>query len=387
MISLNTNFTSIKGIHYKTEQPIEVFIKDSHIKDICILNNVESQTLPFIAPGLVDLQINGFKGMDFNASPLSYQVVLDMTYALLKEGITSYCPTIITNKDETIKSHIKSIVEACNRDNVVEKTIVGIHLEGPFISPKDGPRGAHNPKFIQGTDWSLFESWQEAAQGKIKIITLSPEWKGSTYFIEKCVKSGVKVSIGHTSASIEQIQEAVSAGATLSTHLGNGAHAKLDRHPNYIWEQLSEDQLWATIIADGFHLPKSVLKVMIRTKGKKLILISDAVSLTGIPAGEYESFIGGKVILSPSGRLSVAANPKYLAGSAQLLTGDISYLVTNEITDLATAWEMSSVRPSSFLNLPTAEGLSIGAPADLVLFNWAGQNICVCKTLKSGSFQ
>jgi N-acetylglucosamine-6-phosphate deacetylase len=181
----------------------------------------KDESLPWIAPGLVDLQINGYHGVDFNTIPIEMGSVEKVTRALWQEGVTSYYPTVITNGDESIEKALLSITEACSHDPVSNHGVAGIHLEGPFISPEDGPRGAHNRIYTKAPDWSLFQKWQEAAQGKIKIINLSPEWPESFVFIEKCVKQGVVVSIGHTAASAEQISKAVKAGAILSTHLGN----------------------------------------------------------------------------------------------------------------------------------------------------------------------
>ena len=144
-----------------------------------------------------------------------------------------------------------------------------------------------------------------------------------TGFIEKCAGAGVTVSIGHTGASPEQIREAVKAGATMSTHLGNGAHVQLRRHPNYLWEQLAHDELSACIIADGFHLPDAVMKVFLRVKGPRAMLVSDAVYLSGLAPGTYETHIGGKVVLTPEGRLHLAGNPDLLAGATETLAGGV----------------------------------------------------------------
>ncbi|MBW7461558.1 N-acetylglucosamine-6-phosphate deacetylase, partial [Paenibacillus sepulcri] len=180
----------------------------------------------------------------------------------------------------------------------------------------------------------------DAARGKIKLITLSPEWPGTASFIEKCAKAGVQVSIGHTAAAEEQIREAAAAGARLSTHLGNGAHLMLPRHPNYLWAQLAEEELWTCIIADGFHLPDSVLKVVRSVKGKRTILVSDAVYLCGMAPGTYENHIGGRVVLTPEGRLHLEQNPRLLAGSAQMLHRGISHIAGRGIAPLSEACDM-----------------------------------------------
>lgn len=340
-----------------------------------------------LAPGLVDLQINGFRGMDFNAPNLTETIVAEVTTALWKEGVTSYFPTVITNDDEHIEAAVRVIGRACAQDEMINLSIPGIHLEGPFISPQEGPRGAHPEACVKAPDWSLVERWQQAAMGKIKLITMSPEWPGSAEFIRRCRAHGIDVSIGHTAATPEQIREAVAAGATLSTHLGNGAHPMLPRHPNYIWEQLADDRLWCCLIADGFHLPDAVIKVFLKAKGERAVLVSDAVHICGLPAGTYQTHIGGKVVLTTEGRLHMADCPELLAGSAQLLPWSIGRLVRERLCGFADAWEMASIRPAKAVGLPAARGLSAGAPADAVLLDVGGNGgpIRVLRTMKRGT--
>ncbi|WP_028549647.1 N-acetylglucosamine-6-phosphate deacetylase [Paenibacillus sp. UNC451MF] len=379
------NVTTVEGIHYRTKEPVTIHIEHGRIKDIQpTASKHNKDLLPWVAPGLVDLQINGYFGSDFNTIPIAEGSVERATRELWKEGVTSYYPTVITNGDEEIEQALKSIAAACEGDPASHAGVAGIHLEGPFISPEDGPRGAHDKSYAKAPSWPLFQRWQEAAQGRIKIITLSPEWPGSIEFIENCVDQGVTVSIGHTSASAEQIEAAVKAGARMSTHLGNGAHLMLPRHPNYIWEQLSQDALTACIIADGFHLPESVLKVILRTKGERALLVSDAVYLSGMAPGMYDNHIGGRVVLTPEGRLHLAENPGLLAGSVQLLPWGISHLVKCGMAALEEAWDMASVRPSAFMKLPSQNGLAVGSPADLVLFEQKNHSIAIVQTYKQG---
>lgn len=372
----------LKGIHFKTGEPVVVEITNGRISRI--IQGGTKENLPLIAPGLLDLQVNGYGGLDFNTLPLADGLVEKITTSLWGKGVTSYFPTVITNRDDLIEQALHSISEVCMTERNVGRGIAGIHLEGPFISPDDGPRGAHPKKYVKAPDWSLFQRWQEVAGGRIKIVTLSPEWPGAPEFISKCVESGVVVSIGHTSATGEQIQAAVDAGARMSTHLGNGAHPILPRHPNYIWEQLSRDSLWATVIADGFHLPKSALKVILRVKGERVMLVSDAVSLSGMPPGQYDLHIGGKVVLTPEGKLHLADHPNLLAGSALTLIHGIEHLVKSGLASLSEAWEMASVRPSRLIGLPAKDGLKAGIPADLVVFSPNGWKIDILETYKDG---
>ena len=382
---MSGNVTTVEGIHYRTKEPVTVHIERGRISAIQPLSTEKKAALPWIAPGLVDLQINGYCGSDFNTIPIAAGAVQRATRGLWKEGVTSYYPTVITNGDAEIEQAMQSIARACDEDPAAHAGVAGIHLEGPFISPEDGPRGAHDSLYTKAPSWPLFQRWQEAARGRIKIITLSPEWPGSVEFIERCVEQGVTVSIGHTSASPEQIDAAVKAGARMSTHLGNGAHLMLPRHPNYIWEQLSQDGLTACLIADGFHLPESVLKVILRTKGERALLVSDAVYLSGMEPGVYDNHIGGRVVLTPEGRLHLADNPGLLAGSVQLLPWGISHLARSGMAALEEAWDMASIRPAAFMQLPSQNGLSVGSPADLALFEWNRQSLSIVQTYKNGN--
>lgn len=358
----------LEGRHFLSGENIVVEIGERKISDIRVLEDGHGRRLPWIGPGLVDLQVNGYAGLDFNAPDLDAEVVQRITQALWQEGVTSYLPTVITNTDHETERSLRTIASARLEEELLKRTIAGIHLEGPFISPEDGPRGAHDRVHVKAPDWGLFKRWQEAAEDSIRIVTLSPEWPGACGFIERCVGSGVIVSIGHTAATPEQIRDAVAAGASMSTHLGNGAHPSLPRHPNYIWEQLAQDGLWACVIADGFHLPDSVLKVVLRTKGPNALLVSDVTSFGGMRPGEYTTHVGGRVILARSGRLQLADDPNLLAGSAQPLRIGVEHLTNSGLCGMGEAWEMASSTPGFAAGLPSGSGLKAGAPADLVRF-------------------
>lgn len=341
-------------------------------------------SLPWVAPGLVDLQINGYHGHDFNESSLNPDTVGSLAPLLALHGLTTYFPTLVSNSDQALSAALRILARNGHEADGFGM-IGGIHLEGPFISRQTGARGAHAAAFIGPPDWARLQAWQESAQGMIKIITLSPEWPDSTRFIERCVGAGILVSIGHTAATPEQIRDAVAAGARMSTHLGNGTHAHLPRHPNYLWEQLANDGLAATVIADGFHLPDSVISVILRVKGQQALLVSDAVSVGGMPVGTYDRHIGGRVVLTEGGRLHLDNQPELLAGSVAMLPTCIAHLVNHQLATLDSAWRMASTSPAAIVDLAAAAGLGVGAPADLVLFEWDGDEVNVLTTIKGGN--
>lgn len=377
----DTGEVIISGCDLDSGRGRSITLKDGFIGNVSDKTDITAGV--YLAPGLIDLQVNGYKGYDINQTCEHNGIGL-ITKSLWSIGVTTYLPTVITNDSSKISAILNNIAQACTRDRLIDDSIAGIHLEGPFISPEDGPRGAHPKEFVRPPDWDLFCRWQEAAGGRIKIVTLSPEWPEALLFIAKCVESGVKVAIGHTAANPAQISEAVVAGATLSTHLGNGSHPLLPRLINYIWQQLAEDSLYATLIADGFHLPDSVLKVIMKVKSDKALLVSDSVYLAGMEPGEYYSHIGGKVVLTPEGRLHLGDNPLLLAGSVQPLLDGVSNLAKKQLKTLAEAWAMASTGPARFIGLPVQNGLRIGAPADCVLVEAKDGRLKILQTYKSG---
>lgn len=304
----------------------------------------------YSGPGLMDLQVNGVRGIDFNNPDLPISDILKAVKFLLTKGVTTFFPTFVTNSDEKVLSMIHNLIRASDTYPLVKEVVGGIHLEGPFISPQEGARGAHNLQYVKPPDWNLLERLQEAARGEIKLITLAPEWEGAPDFIEKCKRNNILVSIGHTLADTIQIKRAVEAGAILSTHLGNGAPIMLKRHPNMIWDQLADSRLFAAIITDGHHIPDSFIRVVMKVKGEKTILVSDSVLFADMPPGEYESTIGGKVILDAEDRLTLKGGGGLLAGAAKNLLEDIETIVNHGLVTMEEAWGMASVNVVNLLD-------------------------------------
>lgn len=384
MRKLRNNTITIEGIHYKDDIGVKLIVENGFIQ--AIEPSVDADSAVYIAPGFVDLQVNGYRGVDFNSLELTEPDVVRVIESLLEQGVTSFYPTVITNSYENISKLVQVISDAVEKNPLVRKMVPGIHLEGPYLSLEDGPRGAHAKEYIQAPNWEYFQGLIESVNGLIKVITLSPEWSNAPNFIEKAVEQGVCVSIGHTSATSEQIFQAVDAGASLSTHLGNGAHVMLPRHPNYLWDQLAEERLAATVIADGFHLPDSVLKVIARVKKDKMVLISDSVALAGLPPGDYQASVGGEVTLTEEGRLHLKGEPRLLAGSAQSILWGVNQLVNMGITSLSDAIDKASILPARIVDLQQKSGLQVGAPADLLLYKYENNRVEVTGTMKAGEF-
>jgi N-acetylglucosamine-6-phosphate deacetylase len=322
----------------------------------------------YISAGFVDLQVNGYAGFDFNAKDVSTDTVTGLVDAMLAHGVTCFAPTLITAPEEEICSRLKPIAAARDSNSRAAACIPFVHVEGPHISPLDGYRGAHPADAVRPPSIAEFERWQEAAGGIVGLVTLSPHFSESAEYIAALVKRGVHVAVGHTHASSEQIKRAVDAGASLSTHLGNGIAQEIPRHRNPIWSQLADDRLTATFIADGHHLPAEVLSVMLRVKGiTRSILVSDSVVLAGMPAGIYTTPVGGQVELRADGRLCVLGS-ELLAGSTTSLAQCVGKVVRMTGMPLSDALTMVTTNPGRF-----AKGrgkFAIGSRADLVRFRW-----------------
>jgi N-acetylglucosamine-6-phosphate deacetylase len=326
---------------------------------------------PWIAPGFWDIQVNGHGGQEFSSPELTPERVAAVVAAHDPFGVTALCPTLTTASLDVLAHGMRQIDRAAAVDPAVGRRIVGIHLEGPYFSPEDGPRGAHPKEHCRRPNWDEFQRLQEAAGGRICILTMSVEFEESPAFIARVSASGVRVAIGHTSATGAQIKAAVDAGASFSTHLGNGAHRVLRRHPNYLWDQMAEDRLMASLIVDGHHLPPEVVKTMVRAKGsERIILVSDESGLAGLPPGRYTSS-GCELEILPDGRLVIAGQDQLLAGASRPIGDGVANVMRFAGVDLATAVHMATTHPARLLGRPIG-GLRPGDPANLVLFDLTG---------------
>ena len=343
--------------------PVEITIADDRVQSVREVAAADSNIQ--IAPAPIDIQVNGFAGFDLNTATVTSEDVCAMVRALWRVGTGFLCPTVVTGSFDGICNSFRAIVEACKTDALVAHSVLGIHLEGPYISAEDGPRGAHPLEHVRDPDWDEFQRWQVIAEGQISMVTLAPEKKNAIPFIEKLVANGVVVALGHTNASADDIRAAIDAGAKLSTHLGNGAHALIRRHPNYIWEQLGADELSASLIVDGHHLPPSVAKSMMRAKTlDRCILVSDAVALAGMEPGIY-AFAGKSVELTAD-RCVRLVGTEYLAGSAIELGRGIENSVRFAGISLKEAVSLATLHPMRLLDAKT----HVESETNLILFEW-----------------
>jgi len=340
----------------------------------------------YLAPGFIDIQVNGFLGTDFNDPKCTPEHIARAIRGLFSTGVTRFYPTVITGSPADMLGALRNLVFAQEtlREGVA---IDGFHVEGPHISPDDGPRGAHPRRWVRPPDLNEFRRWQEATDSQIRIVTLAPDWPEALRYIEAITAEGVVASIGHTNATAQQLADAVSAGASLSTHLGNGAHPVLRRHPNYLWEQLAEDRLMADFIVDGIHLPPSFLKVALRAKTvARSVLITDAAAPAGCPPGRYR--LGEQAVELTADQRVMLVGQERLAGSALRMDRGVENLMRIAGLSLADAVSMATTNAARAGHVPgRTAGLVPGDRADIIeyYFNKSNLSISIKSTYISGN--
>jgi len=306
-------------------------------------------------PALVDLQLNGYAGLDFNSDPASWtaDALHCIRSALSCRGVRVVFPTLITDEPERMLARARRYAELVSGDDELESCFPKLHIEGPFICPAEGPRGAHPKRHCRAPESlpRFVDRLAEASGGRIGILTLAPELPGALELIERCADHGICAASGHTRATRAQLEDAVAAGVKLATHLGNGSDMLLDRLDNYIQHQLADDRVWASFVADGHHMPMTTLKNFIRAKTpERTVLITDATAAAEMPPGRYE-LGAGTVEALPDGRVTKPGEP-YLAGSALTLDKAVINVATHCGVRFEEAWAMASTNPATLLGLP-----------------------------------
>jgi N-acetylglucosamine-6-phosphate deacetylase len=359
--------SSVMGRDPATGRAVVVELSDGLIHAVLPAPHDETG---WLSAGLIDLQVNGFAGHDLNGTSLTVQTVHDLALAMLECGVTTFLPTLITASEVRLTHALAVIAQARRELPLVAHMVPYVHVEGPSIAPEDGPRGAHPAAHVRAPDLQEFHRWQVASDRLVGMVTLSPHWPQAPAYIAALVAAGVHVALGHTDANADQITAAVNAGARLSTHLGNGSHAQLNRRRNPLWTQLAEDRLCASFIADGHHLGRDALKVMLRAKGlERSLIVSDTTAIGGMPPGRYQASIGGAVSLSVDGRLSPNdGSGEYLAGAALPMFSGVATLVHHAGLALGDALTLATRNPGRWVG---GRGvLAPGQRADLVRFEF-----------------
>lgn len=377
----------VKGLNYFDHSPIAVEISEGKIKQVTPLESLpEGCPEVYIAPGLIDNQVNGFAGFTFalGGGELTLEGVKKATRELWKYGVTTYLPTLTTNSRELFFKNLTILREA-KEDEGVLGSIAGFHLEGPYINPEDGYRGAHPKEYVRLPDWKEFMEFQKVSGDNILQVTIAPEMEGALDFITRCSYNGVIVALGHHNASAKKVTAAIDRGAKIATHLGNGAASTMNRHYNPFWSQLADNRLHISIICDAFHLPPEVISVFYSVKGSdKTLLTSDVTSYGSLPPGDYKTDEGHSIKITSEGMLW-NNDQGGLYGSASALTKGVGYIMRVTECSLADAVKMASTNPAQLYGLNDRGTMEPGKRADLILFTLENSIVNIQKTWVKGA--
>ncbi len=383
-MTLGRQVASLEGKFFLDDSPVTVHIADGQVVGVSRkeqFDDPQSREV-YIAPGFIDNQVNGYAGNGFTDPELEVENIREATHQLWKTGVTTYLPTLITSGYDRLLRNFRVLNKAMNQPDI-GLSIPGFHLEGPYISPEDGYRGAHTKRWVKPPDWEEFSRWNEAAGRNILQVSLAPELEGAIEFIRRCRKAGIVVALAHHNASASVIRSAVDSGAALATHLGNGCANLIHRHENPLWAQLAEDRLSASIIVDGFHLRPEEVQTFYKVKGgERLLLVSDMTRLAGMPPGEY-TWDEKTVELREEGVI-LFPEQEVLAGAAAPLYMCIANMIRFTRCPMAEAIRMASENPARVNGLTDRGSIQPGKRADLVVFSYQDQEITIRQTILAG---
>ncbi|MCF7976259.1 MAG: amidohydrolase family protein [Phycisphaerae bacterium] len=377
----------IEGLSYIDKTPIQVDIQDGIIQGIRAKSKLSKPTQEplYIAPGLIDNQVNGYASVSFGfgGGALTVEGIRKATEALWREGVTTYFPTLTTNRHDILLANFATLARAV-KDPELARSIPGYHLEGPYISPIDGYRGAHPLQYVRLPDWQEFMAYYKAADGKIIQVSVAPELDGAMDFIRRCRALGIKVALAHHNGSAAVIKQAVDEGAIVATHLGNGCANLINRHDNPLWPQLADDRLYASIICDGFHLRPEEIQVFVKAKGVDRILVtSDVTRFAGMTPGIYNTDDGKTIELTVDGMIRYPAQ-QVLAGSASPMTKGVGHIMRVTGCSLEQAFHMASRNQARVYGLTDRGELETGKRADLIVFALEDFTVKIRQTYVAG---
>lgn len=381
-----TGVNYVEGLSYLDNSPVRIEYENGKITNVVNIRRLsDPNSKIYVAPGLIDNQVNGFMGVSFvdTGGELTDEGIRLVTTSLWERGITSYFPTLTTNDHQIFLKNFALLAET-RKDPSLLGSIPGFHLEGPYISPVDGFRGAHPLRYVRDPDWDEFMELYEAAEGNILQVSLAPEVPGAMEFIERCRDIDAVVGLAHHNGTMEEITEAIDKGARLAIHLGNGLANTINRHNNPLWPQLADDRMMVGMICDGIHLRPEQIKVFYRAKGPdRIVITSDASSLGGLPPGYYLNAIGDTLEITPEGAIVYPAQ-QVLAGSAQDQSVGVGNVMRATGCSLAEAIQMTSTNAAQLYSLEDRGELISGKRADIILFTMEDYKMDVKKTIVAG---
>jgi N-acetylglucosamine-6-phosphate deacetylase len=332
--------------------------------------------------GLLDLQVNGYAGIDFNDVALTAATLDHALHAMLDAGVTACLPTLITAAEDSLAERLAALDEAVANSRLGPLMVPGFHLEGPFLNPALGYAGCHPPQAMVPPDIALLDRLTRRLRHPVLLLTLAPERPGAPALIEAARRRGMVVAMGHTEADAATTNDAVRIGVTLSTHLGNALPQPQPKFLNPLMAQLAQDGLHASFIADGIHVPAAALKVMLRAKTPaRCVLVTDATAAAAAEPGIYD-FAGMRIEHAADGTVRIPGTAT-LAGSALTLDQAVRNLVAWGLADRPTAFAMASTTPAALLG-PALRHHRIGLPRTSVA--WAEDGHAARVTLDGQEF-
>ncbi len=270
-------------------------------------------------PGnFVDLQVNGYAGVDFNADGLEADDLHRACSAMQRDGVRGCLATFITDHPEAMTSRVRRLVRLRAADDLVRKQVVGVHIEGPFIQPKQGYVGAHPADAVMPADPDVMSRLLDAGEGLTRLVTLAPECDRGLTVTRLLTREGIVVSAGHCNPSLDELDAAIDAGLSMFTHLGNGCPMHVQRHDNVIQRALARaDRLWLCFIADGVHVPVFALKNYLKLAGDRAIVVTDAMAAAGLGPGRHR--LGRWEVDVDADLAAWAPDRSHLVGSAMTM--------------------------------------------------------------------
>lgn len=300
---------------------------------------------------MVDLQVNGYGGIDFNQDSLGAEDLHQACARLASDGIKSILATVITDKIEVMVRRLNNLARLRELDPQVRQIIAGFHIEGPFLSAEPGYHGAHPAEVIHPADVDEMRRLLEAAQGLTRLVTLAPEMDSGFKVMRMLANQNITVSAGHCNPSLDQLRAAIDAGLSMFTHLGNGCPMQLPRHDNIIQRALSlADKLWLCFIADGVHVPFMALRNYLKCAGvNRCLIVSDAMEAAGLGPGKYK--LGRWEVTVGSDLAAWAPDRSHLVGSAITLQQSFANLVQHVGLSQADAIRLTTTNPRLAIGL------------------------------------
>jgi N-acetylglucosamine-6-phosphate deacetylase len=311
----------------------------------------------WVIPGLIDMHVHGSAGSDtMDATPAAMQTMADY---FVQHGVTSYLPTTITAPPSAIDAAIHNLISLVQPRAGAQH--LGVHLEGPYIGSQF--RGAQPEEWLRSPDPQEYERWFET--GAIRLVALAPELPGAIEMIERGTRLGIRFSVGHSSASYEQVLQAADHGLSQSTHTFNGMTGLHHREPGAAGAVLADERIYAEIIADGIHLHPAVVKLVVRAKGiGRTILVTDAIRAAGLHDGDYD--LGGQTVQVRGGIARTSRGS--LAGSTLAMDAALRNVMRFAGVSIHDALRMATATPAEALGLSSRKGvIQPGADADLAL--------------------